>query len=157
MTVYVQGPAPVYARPVVIATALTGPTGPSPGSTGPTGATGPSGPTGYLGQTGPTGVTGPTPTVLVGPTGYMMVQGQSPTGTGATGIFQWGSFACTSGGGTGTFPVAFPTSCDNVQVTPNTASVASTNVGVTGISKNGFVGYSSTATLETYFFFAVGH
>ena len=90
MTVFVNGPAPIYARPVVVASGFTGPTGPSQGPTGPTGttgvgptgATGPVGPTGSIGlqgQTGTSGVQGFTgPAGLTGPAG-------SATNTGATG------------------------------------------------------------------------
>ena len=90
MTVFVNGPAPIYARPVVVASGFTGPTGPSQGPTGPTGttgagptgATGPIGPTGSIGlqgQTGPQGIQG-----LSGPQGLTGPAG-SATNTGATG------------------------------------------------------------------------
>lgn len=97
MTVLVQGPARVMARPIVIASGLTGPSG---GPTGATGNTGPTGPTGSAGPSGPTGtasvVTGPTGTTgYSGPTGYTGPRGLSgptgptgrvgPTGTGDTG------------------------------------------------------------------------
>jgi len=83
MTVTVNQPAPISARPVVV---VGGPTGPSGGPTGPTGNTGPSGaaastgPTGHTGpsgagSTGPTGVTGPR-----GLTGYTGPAGNSVTG-----------------------------------------------------------------------------
>ena len=90
MTVVVNGPAPIYARPVVVASGFTGPTGPSQGPTGVTGPSGagPTGPTGPQGLTGPfglqgnSGVTGPVgasgPAGLTGPAG-------SATNTGATG------------------------------------------------------------------------
>ena len=63
MAVFVEGPSPVYARPIVISVGPTGYTGPSGGPTGPTGNTGSTGPIG----TGPTGATGAAAT---GPTGF---------------------------------------------------------------------------------------
>lgn len=82
MALVVQGPAPVYARPIVVA---GGPTGPSGGPTGTTGNTGPTGFTGAVGAQGSTGaassVTGPT-----GPTGRQGNIGQTgPGGLGQTG------------------------------------------------------------------------
>lgn len=82
MTAYVQGPAPVFTRPVVIA---AGPTGPAGGPTGPTGATGSlgvTGPQGIVGYTGPTGMTGAAAN-MTGPTGPTGVTG--PPGTSVTG------------------------------------------------------------------------
>lgn len=88
MTVSVNGPAAVMARPVVLA---LGPTGPSGGPTGVAGATGPTGwtgPTGFRGATGPTGAASVTtgPTGNTGPTGYTGPQGLASTGpTGPSG------------------------------------------------------------------------
>lgn len=83
MTVSVNGPAAVMARPVVLA---LGPTGPSGGPTGGTGSTGAAGPTGFTGPRGATGpggnastVTGPTGNT--GATGLTGAQGNSVTGT----------------------------------------------------------------------------
>ena len=100
MTVFVNGPAPIYARPAAVASGFTGPTGPSQGPTGPTGTTGagPTGPQGLLGPTGNIGLQGPTgvqgtlgasgPQGLTGPPGSATNTGATgPQGaTGATGI-----------------------------------------------------------------------
>lgn len=82
MTVNVEGPAPVYTRPVVVVPGATGPTGPVGGPTGPSGPTGIQGPTGNVGFTGPLGPTGQ-PGIFTGPTGPGGLTG--PPGTGATG------------------------------------------------------------------------
>lgn len=84
MVSYVIGPAAVYARPIVIPNAVTGPTGPSQGPTGPAGGlgTGPTGPTGPAGSQGPIGIGTPGP---VGPQGYTGPPGNS--GLGTTGPF----------------------------------------------------------------------
>lgn len=89
MTISVNGPAAVMARPIVLALGPTGPSGGPVGATGPTGFTGPSGPTGQRGATGPSGanstVTGPTGNT--GPTGFTGPQGNTVTGpTGSTGM-----------------------------------------------------------------------
>lgn len=90
MTVTVNSPAPISARPVVV---VGGPTGPAGGPTGATGATGRTGPTGAAaatGATGPTGLgaTGPTgASGRTGPTGASGPPGnQGPTGLAATGV-----------------------------------------------------------------------
>lgn len=124
MTVQVQAPAPVYARPVVV---VAGPTGPSGGPTGPTGNTGPSGlsatgmtgPTGMTGggATGATGVTGPRGlTGYTGPPGNPGATGTAGTSsnTGATGPTGMTGFGATgptgpSGGGGPTGPSGGPT------------------------------------------------
>lgn len=91
MTVSVNGPAPISARPVVVAGGFTGPTGPTPGSTGPTGASGLTGNTGATGPlgTGPTGPVGSGYTGVTGNTGFTGPPGSSVTGasgpTGPTG------------------------------------------------------------------------
>jgi hypothetical protein len=83
MTITVNQPAPIYARPVVV---IGGPTGPSGGPTGPTGNTGPSGApaaTGPTGRTGPTGLGATGATGATGPrglTGYTGPPGNSVTG-----------------------------------------------------------------------------
>lgn len=88
MTVSVNGPAAVMARPIVLALGPTGPSGGPTGTTGPTGPTGFTGPTGQRGATGSAGadstVTGPTGNT--GPTGFTGPQGNTLTGpTGASG------------------------------------------------------------------------
>lgn len=88
MTVSVNGPAPVMARPIVLALGPTGPSGGPTGTTGPTGPLGLTGPTGQRGATGAQGtastVTGPTGNT--GPTGYTGPQGNTVTGpTGNSG------------------------------------------------------------------------
>ncbi len=96
MGAIVAGPAPVYARPIVVATGLTGPSGGPTGVTGASGPTGFTGPTGSMGETGAAGssstVTGPTGqtgfTGLTGPPGSAVT---GPTGaTGPTGDFVTG-------------------------------------------------------------------
>lgn len=114
MGAIVQGPAPVYARPVVVA---GGPTGPSGGPTGPTGPTGAQGATGMTGAgatgasstvTGPTGATGARgATGLTGPPG---AGATGPTGNAATLTGATGPTGMTGAGGTGpTGPSAGPT------------------------------------------------
>lgn len=111
MTSFVQGPAPVYARPVVIA---VGPTGPSGGPTGSAGAAGAAGATGSTGKTGPTGPTGAGssvtgPTGSTGPTGFTGPQGNSLTGpsggptgaAGPTGATGPGAFTGATAAGSG--------------------------------------------------------
>lgn len=88
MTVSVNGPAPVMARPIVLALGPTGPSGGPTGTTGPTGSLGQTGPTGQRGATGANGaasvVTGPTGNT--GATGYTGPQGNTVTGpTGNSG------------------------------------------------------------------------
>lgn len=88
MTVGVNGPAPVMARPIVLVLGPTGPSGGPTGTTGPTGSLGLTGPTGQRGATGANGtastVTGPTGNT--GPTGYTGPQGNTVTGpTGNSG------------------------------------------------------------------------
>lgn len=122
MTVQVNGPAPVYARPIIVATALTGPTGPNSGFTGATGPTGPTGSTGSTGPigTGPTGSTGSTGTT--GPTGKAGLTG--PPGSyigGVTGgtlppsgaipvgnmIINWGSMSVIPAGASAAFTTPY--------------------------------------------------
>lgn len=115
MTTTVLGPAPVFARPVVVASGLTGPSG---GPTGATGNTGPTGRTGATGLAGSTGANGAASTVT-GPTGPQGVTGLTgPAGSTVTGpTGQMGSFTgptgatgSTGGGGTGpTGPSGGPT------------------------------------------------
>ena len=133
MPALIYGPAPIYARPIVVVPGQTGPTGPSGGPTGPTGPALNTGPTGPAGPTGPSGaasnVTGPTGasgrTGFTGPPGSAGATGaQGPTGaagavalsgTGAgTGYFQlgnvtynWGSVATNHTGVTSAFPTAY--------------------------------------------------
>jgi hypothetical protein len=90
MTVQVNAPAPVYARPVAV---VIGPTGPSGGPTGPTGNTGATGAGNFTGNTGPTGPIGTGPTGNTGPTGprgqtgFTGPSNPGPTGnTGPTGL-----------------------------------------------------------------------
>lgn len=127
MTSFVQGPSPVYARPIVL---VVGPTGPSGGPTGATGVTGPTGVTGTQGTIGTTGPTGAAST-QTGPTGKQGVtgntgpQGNSITGaTGASGTSPTGPTGMTgpSGGPTGT---TGPTG-------PSGAAGVATNTGATG-------------------------
>lgn len=98
---FVQGPAPVYARPATTLNALTGPTGPSSapvGATGsagiggtntvglgPTGYTGPRGSGGIQGLSGYTGYVGFPGPVTTGPTGVTGITGLTGPGTGPTG------------------------------------------------------------------------
>jgi len=107
MPALIYGPAPIYARPIVVVPGTTGPTGPSGGPTGPTGIAGGTGPTGSVGITGATGasgrnstVTGPTgPTGFTGPPGNAGSTGQTgPTGiAGPTGSIAAGFTSGTKG------------------------------------------------------------
>lgn len=83
MSALVYGPAPIYARPIVVVPGQTGPTGPPTGLTGSPGSTGPTGPTGLLGFTGNTGAA----SVVTGPTGPVAKTGATgpPGNAGATG------------------------------------------------------------------------
>lgn len=119
MSIVVNEPAPISARPVVV---VGGPTGPSGGPTGATGNTGNTGPTGKAattgatgptggGATGPTGVTGPRGlTGYTGPPGNAGPTGQSavgetgpigPSGQGPTGPTGNIGFTGPAGGPTG--------------------------------------------------------
>lgn len=128
MTVFVNGPAPVYARPVVVASGFTGPTGPSGGPTGPTGLTGPTGPTGMAGPSGVSGVAG-----IQGPTGPSGPVGASgPAGlTGPPG-------SATNTGATGSQGVTGPTgvagSATNTGATGNTGPIGTGPTGPSGIT-----------------------
>lgn len=109
MTVSVNGPAPVMARPIVLVLGPTGPSGGPTGSTGPTGALGLTGPTGQRGQTGaggaassvtgptgntgPAGVTGPQGNTVTGPTG-----GAGPTGSSGQAFVSDINFVIDGGG-----------------------------------------------------------
>ena len=134
MVVYVEGPAPVYARPVVTASPIPGPTGPASGLTGPTGATGPAAFTGTTGPTGRTGPQGPTGPIGVsgsvgatGPIGYTEVT-SGPTGP--TGGIKFQSLTINYGflnatgspGSTFTFPI------------PYTYEPPTVTLGVTGLT-----------------------
>ena len=129
MTVFVQGPAPVYARPVVIPGAATGPTGPSGGPTGPvgpisTGPTGYSGAVGSVGATGAQGVTGAS-----GPQGSIGPPGNTITGpTGSPG-------SATNTGATGYTGVTGPGgSASNTGATGATGPTGPLGTGPTGIA-----------------------
>lgn len=136
MTVFIEGPAQVYARPVVVTNGPTGPAGgpTGPGVTGPTGAaaatgtTGPTGATGFgaTGPTGKTGVTGATgftgPPGNPGPTGLNAVGATGPTGnTGSTGS----SFTGPQGPSGVTGPSGGPTG-------PTGSTGVTGNTGATG-------------------------
>jgi hypothetical protein len=82
MTSYVQGPAPVYTRPVVVVVGPTGPSGGPTGPSGPTGVPGVTGPQGIVGYTGPQGATGPI-AFFTGPSGAVGLTG--PPGSSVTG------------------------------------------------------------------------
>jgi len=84
MPALVYGPAPIYARPIVVVPGSTGPTGPSQGPTGNTGPTGAGNFTGPTGPFGPTGATGAASTIT-GPTGRTGFTGP-PGNAGSTGV-----------------------------------------------------------------------
>jgi len=137
MPALIYGPAPIYARPIVVVPGTTGPTGPLGGPTGPIGNTGVTGPTGIQGPTGYTGassnVTGPTGsagrTGFTGPPGNGGITGNTaPTGpvgaviSGSTGagslgasgfarlgniVINWASIAVNHTGVTAVFPQAY--------------------------------------------------
>lgn len=152
MTVQVQAPAPVYARPVVV---VVGPTGPSGAPTGPTGNTGPTGAPAATGTTGATGPTGSGPTGVTGNTGPRGQTGftgppgnQGPTGlnatgadgaTGPTGLTGFGATGPTgiSGptGPLGTGPTGFGATGPTGNTGPNGGPTGPTgNTGPTGIT-----------------------
>lgn len=145
MTVIVNSPAPIYARPVVV---VGGPTGPSGGPTGPTGNTGPSGAPASTGSTGPTGPSGAGatgPTGVSGPrglTGYTGPPGNSvtgPTGSASTAPGLTGPTGMTGFGATGptgvTGPSAGPTGPTGITgPTGATGSGTTGNTGPTGPS-----------------------
>lgn len=120
MAVEELGPAPIMARPIIIAGGPTGPSGGPTGPSGPTGYTGRTGATGLQGQTGPQGaastVTGPTG--ARGITGFTGPQGNTVTGpTGQAGSFTGatGPTGAGSAGGTGpTGPNGGPTGATGV-------------------------------------------
>lgn len=162
MTITVNSPAPIYARPVVV---VGGPTGPSGG---PTGATGNTGPSGAPAATGPTGFTGPTgagatgPSGVTGPrglTGFTGPAGNSitgPTGDASTEIGPTGATGPTGFGGTGgtgpTGPNGGPSGpTGNTGPTGTTGPTGRTgptgNVGLTG--PTGFTGPSGGPTGNT--------
>ena len=127
MTVSVNGPAPVYARPVVVAYGPMGPTGPAGGPTGNTGNTGPLG-TGTVGPVGPTGIQGAQgiqgftgKSGASGPAGVTGPPGTA-TSTGATGVT--GSSGPTGPGG----------AASNTGATGNTGPTGMTGYGATGPS-----------------------
>jgi hypothetical protein len=169
MTSFVEGPSPVYARPIVV---VVGPTGPLGAPTGPTGTTGPTGITGAVG-TGPTGNTGNTGCTgkqgLTGPTGFTGPPGGTQTGstgtvgpagptgpasfTGATGtsgfvelgnmVVNWGSAASATGGGaTGTFAQAYTDAVPRVTL----GLTGATGAWVSSLSKTGLVITSANGT-----------
>lgn len=138
MTVYVNGPAPVYARPVVSPGAITGPTGPSGGPTGPTGPSGPQGNAGFQGGTGPTGATGIGQTGPSGATGF----------TGPPGLI---GFTGPTGTAGGTGPSGGPTGPTGAQTGPTgpTGVTGPTGFGSTGPSggPTGATGYTGPVDL----------
>lgn len=148
MTVLVQGPARVMARPVVVASGLTGPSG---GPTGPTGNTGPTGVSGPTGARGPTGAAGAAssvtgPTGYSGPTGYTGPQGNTITGpTGQMGSFT-GPTGPSGAGPTGaigpTGPSAGPTGATGV-----TGPTGYTGPAVASLTINKQTGTSYTLVL----------
>lgn len=142
MTVFVQGPAQVYARPVVVPSQLTGPTGATGSPVGVTGSTGPTGPIGvYTGPTGPTGPTGNSSTVtgptgrtgFTGPPGNVGVSGPSgPTGfTGPAGPGPGGYVAGTGAGPVGYFRLG------NIAV--NWGEAAANHTGITATFSQAYV------------------
>jgi len=177
MTSFVQGPSPVYARPIVVAVGPTGPSSSPTGSTGNTGPTGPIGPsgvgpTGAAGAastvTGPTGRTGPTGSNgAVGATGAQGTQGVTgPTGaastvagpTGATGAVNSNAtnVAVTSTATSATFYPAFVQSTSgsngiradaDLTYNPGTNTLGVSSLAVGSINATGQSTLASTANL----------
>lgn len=137
MSISIQAPAPVYARPVVV---VVGPTGPSGGPTGVTGNTGPTGMAAATGTTGPTGATGGGAT---GPSGFTGPRGQTgftgpPGNPGPTGLSAVGTTGPTGASGLGpTGPTGFTgVTGPNGGPTGPTGSTGNTgNTGSTGPSQ----------------------
>lgn len=153
MTSFVQGPSPVYARPIVIAVGPTGPSGGPTGATGVTGYTGLTGPTGTLAATGPTGaastVTGATG--RTGPTGYTGPVGNSvtgPTGNSSTVTGPTGFTGNTGATGTLTGPTGFTGNTGPGGSATNTGATGPTGIaGLTGpTGATGNTGTAGTAT-----------
>ncbi len=74
-------------------------------------------------------------------------------------IFQWGP-GIAQNGNTNTFPTPFPNACDNIQATITIGSATNDAMGITGISKTGFItNVASTYpnTMGSIQWFAVGH
>lgn len=136
MTAEVFGPAPVYARPIVVAVGPTGPAGGPTGATGSTGNAGGTGPTGPLG-TGPAGTQGPTGVQgVTGPTGYSGPPGNSITGATGPGGDATNTGATGPTGATGVGGAASNTGATGpTGPTGSTGSSgAATNTGATGPS-----------------------
>lgn len=122
MSQVVPAPTQVQARPITVASGLTGPSSGATGPTGATGVTGPTGPQGRQGFAGPRGYTGPSsnltgptgPTGYTGPAGASTVGPQGPTGptggtTGDTGPQGATGFAGVSGAAGTTGYMVVPT------------------------------------------------
>lgn len=158
MTSFVQGPSPVYARPIVLVVGPTGPSGAPTGATGITGTTGPTGSTGQVGATGTQGIqgvtgptgktgftgnTGPVGSSLTGPTGP---QGPltGPTGpigtgpTGATGVT--GNTGPIGTGPTGATGVTGNTGPNGGPTGPTGATGPTAPTGATGVAGDGIKG-----------------
>lgn len=130
MTVQVEAPAPIFARPVSV---VVGPTGPSGGPTGPTGNTGPTGPTataGVTGSTGPTGQGATGPSGVTGPRGLTGFTGP-PGNAGPTGLSATGTTGPT--GSTGS-PGTGPTGPSGVTGPSGGPTGPTGNTGPTGIT-----------------------
>ena len=146
MTVNVLGPAPILARPVVVASGFTGPTGPS---MGPTGFTGPTGFGAFTGPTGPQGVTGPIgllgPTGVQGPQGFSGPQGLtgppgSATNTGATGAMGNTGFTGPGGAASNTGATGFTGATGAVGTGPTgpTGGIGPGSNAITGVTQKAF-------------------
>jgi hypothetical protein len=94
--------------------------------------------------------------------GPIKISGPTYLGNATTpfGSFRWGlsGTIATSGSEAITFSPAFPTSCDSVMVTGNSAATAASYSWTAGnISNTGFTIYSRGAVSASVYWFAIGH
>lgn len=98
--------------------------------------------------------------------GLALIYDQFPTTTGATGtettaaglIRKWGTGSTTLGTGTVAFAAAFPTACDNVQLTVNGGSGTATlnPVFAGAVTAAGFAVWGDATESLTYYWQAIG-
>ena len=118
--------------------------------------------------TGNSTITGTATVTQPGTSGSQAVNfSQFPATLGATGtetlpsgrVMKWGTGTISSGSGSVSFGTAFPTSCDNVQVTYIGATTPSNQYvpGVGTITASGFAVYGGVGVTAGYNWLAIGH
>lgn len=103
---------------------------------------------------------GTTSTQLVNFSQFPVVTGTTGTTTLPNGlIMKWGTGATSSGTGTVSFGVAFPTSCDNAQVTATGASgtLVYSPLAIATLSASGFAVFGKSGETIGFDWFAIGH